>query len=122
MLEKMNEIFFNSLLVNDKLRMDGESELKGIPHQNSVSERYEMSRLHISCRLLTDDSGQDGKEESEFPMLYVNPSWSPVKYWPTRYNIIIILMLSNALCYADRLNISVAIIPMAQYFGWNETQ
>ncbi|MCZ6890056.1 MAG: ACS family MFS transporter [Gammaproteobacteria bacterium] len=44
-------------------------------------------------------------------------------YWPRRYTLIGLCFCATFICYIDRVNISVAIIPMAQEFGWNtETQ
>jgi MFS transporter, ACS family, solute carrier family 17 (sodium-dependent inorganic phosphate cotransporter), other len=30
------------------------------------------------------------------------------------------MFLSNVICYADRANISIALIPMAAEFGWDK--
>jgi len=43
--------------------------------------------------------------------------------WRTRYSIIAMCFAATFVCYIDRVNISVAIIPMAADYGWNlETQ
>ena len=43
--------------------------------------------------------------------------------WQKRYNIVLLCALATFICYIDRVNISVAIIPMAEEFGWDrETQ
>lgn len=41
--------------------------------------------------------------------------------WPRRYNLVGLCFLSTFICYIDRVNISVAIIPMAEEFGWDQT-
>jgi len=41
-------------------------------------------------------------------------------YVPRRYIISFLLFLATALCYLLRANLSVAILPMANEFGWNE--
>ncbi len=42
-------------------------------------------------------------------------------YWPRRYSLVALCFLSTFICYIDRVNISVAIIPMAEEFGWDQT-
>mgnify|MGYP001158774412 FL=1 len=44
-------------------------------------------------------------------------------FWKTRYTVILMCCAATFVCYIDRVNISVAIIPMAEEFNWNvETQ
>jgi sugar phosphate permease len=43
----------------------------------------------------------------------VQPFWNP------RYTIILMCFAATFVCYIDRVNISVAIIPMAQDLGWD---
>jgi len=46
----------------------------------------------------------------------------PVReYWPRRFILVGLCFLSTLICYIDRVNISVAIIPMAKEFGWDQT-
>lgn len=46
----------------------------------------------------------------------------PVRqYWPRRFTVVGLCFLSTLICYIDRVNISVAIIPMAKEFGWDQT-
>ena len=40
-------------------------------------------------------------------------------FWQTRYSIIAMCFAATFVCYIDRVNISVAIIPMADDYGWN---
>jgi ACS family sodium-dependent inorganic phosphate cotransporter len=44
---------------------------------------------------------------------------TPVKGWRRRYTLVILCSLATFICYIDRTNISVAIIPMAKEFGWD---
>jgi hypothetical protein len=37
--------------------------------------------------------------------------------WPRRYTIVVLLALATAICYLDRVNISIAIIPLARDKG-----
>src|SRR5262249_10822140 len=45
----------------------------------------------------------------------------PVR-WPRRYSVILLFALSTVLCYIDRVNISIAIIPLAHDKGYNEAE
>ncbi len=39
--------------------------------------------------------------------------------WPRRYTVVLLSFLAVFVCYIDRVNISVAIIPMAGDMGWS---
>lgn len=39
--------------------------------------------------------------------------------WPRRYTVVVLFALATALCYIDRVNISIAIIPLAQDKGYD---
>jgi MFS family permease len=45
----------------------------------------------------------------------------PGPRWPHRATVIALCFAAIFLCYIDRVNISVAIIPMAKEFGWDKT-
>ena len=38
-----------------------------------------------------------------------------------RHNIVLLCFCAVFVCYIDRVNISVAIIPMQEAFGWSDT-
>src|ERR1700732_4136518 len=40
--------------------------------------------------------------------------------WPRRYTVVVLFALATALCYLDRVNISIAIIPLARDKGYDE--
>jgi ACS family sodium-dependent inorganic phosphate cotransporter len=40
-------------------------------------------------------------------------------YWPRRYTVVLMSFMAVFVCYIDRVNISVAIIPMATDMGWS---
>jgi len=42
----------------------------------------------------------------------------PTFNWPRRYNVVLLSTLAVFVCYIDRVNISVAIIPMAADLDW----
>src|SRR5712671_5215985 len=39
--------------------------------------------------------------------------------WPRRYTVVVLFALATALCYIDRVNISIAIIPLARDKGYD---
>jgi MFS family permease len=41
------------------------------------------------------------------------------EYWPRRYTLVLLSFAAVFICYMDRVNISVAIIPMAAELGWD---
>lgn len=46
---------------------------------------------------------------------------TPAPRRPHRFTVIALCFAATFLCYIDRVNISVAIIPMAKQFGWDKT-
>ena len=42
--------------------------------------------------------------------------------FPYRFKVVFLSFLAVFICYIDRVNISVAIIPMQDQFGWSELQ
>src|SRR5262245_48421008 len=48
-------------------------------------------------------------------------SLPPRQYFPRRFILIGLCFLSTFICYIDRVNMSVAIIPMADEFKWAQT-
>ncbi|NOR19343.1 MAG: MFS transporter [Xanthomonadales bacterium] len=42
--------------------------------------------------------------------------------WQRRHTVVLLCFLSTFICYIDRVNISIAIIPMAKQFGWSDTE
>jgi ACS family sodium-dependent inorganic phosphate cotransporter len=42
--------------------------------------------------------------------------------WQRRHTVVLLCFFSTFICYIDRVNISVAIIPMAEQFNWTDTQ
>ena len=41
---------------------------------------------------------------------------------PVRFRVVFMSFLAVFICYIDRVNLSVAIIPMQEQFGWSESQ
>ncbi|XP_061350703.1 probable anion transporter 6, chloroplastic isoform X2 [Gastrolobium bilobum] len=47
--------------------------------------------------------------------------WSPWKNLPLRYKLIGTTSLAFVICNMDKVNLSIAIIPMSHQFGWNSS-
>src|ERR1700692_3958997 len=47
---------------------------------------------------------------------------SGIPRWPQRYTVVALFFLGTALCYIDRISISVAIIPLARQFGYDSAK
>ena len=43
------------------------------------------------------------------------------EYFPRRFTLVGLCFCATFICYIDRVNISVAIIPMSAEFGWDRT-
>ena len=54
------------------------------------------------------------------PVNSLNPSLR--EYWPRRYTLTGLAVIAMFICYMDRVNISIAIIPMADDMGWQPEQ
>eukprot|EP01052_Picozoa_sp_SAG31_P028047 SAG31_NODE_2673_length_5268_cov_2.551944_8_plen_150_part_00 len=71
------------------------------------------------------DGSADGEEETVM-LADVHSSHSsavsPKQCWPLQRRVLLAVMgcLMWALCYADRTNISLAIVPMSTVFGYSE--
>lgn len=60
-----------------------------------------------------------GKGESE---LIPTVTSAGARGWPARYTVMLLAAIAVFICYMDRVIISVAIIPMANDFGWSPEQ
>jgi ACS family sodium-dependent inorganic phosphate cotransporter len=43
------------------------------------------------------------------------------EYWPRRFTLVAMSFVAILICYIDRVNMSVAIIPMSEELGWDQT-
>lgn len=64
---------------------------------------------------------QAHQEPPEFISTAAAVSLPLSQYWPRRFTLVGLCFLSTFICYIDRVNMSVAIIPMAKEFGWDQT-
>ncbi|KAF8393126.1 hypothetical protein HHK36_021367 [Tetracentron sinense] len=64
-----------------------------------------------------DQSSSNGSSEIEA----FDWKWPPWKNLPQRYKIIGTTSLAFVICNMDKVNLSIAIIPMSHQFGWNSS-
>ncbi len=94
------------------------------PLEGSDSRRIDS--IDFASGLATHSPRSDQPAPRD-PPFYVDggdaSSWCnwcrPIAYFPRRYKLIILCFLAVAVNYSDRTNISVAVISMADEFGWS---
>ncbi len=80
----------------------------------SLQSRFFRRRLVSSGRL--DSLDYSAQSEEDIDKL----SLSPQDKMPSWWILIGLCAASVVICYADRSNISTAILPMAETFGWDK--
>ncbi|WOL13305.1 hypothetical protein Cni_G22075 [Canna indica] len=81
---------------------------------NFKSEQYEVPETQLDSLTSSDVSSEAvliGGNVTE-----VAPWW---EHFPKRWVIVLLCFFSFLLCNMDRVNMSIAILPMAQEFNWN---
>ncbi|OIV99888.1 hypothetical protein TanjilG_26226 [Lupinus angustifolius] len=73
-----------------------------------------MAKLPVEPRHDAPLSGSDNLSE-------VVGNWPPWKNLPQRYKLIGTTSLAFVICNMDKVNLSIAIIPMSHQFGWNSS-
>lgn len=92
--------------------------IRAPPHR-----RYNHSRSCFLAKLRDAPSDIDGPfadHNSTSPWSRVSRVFNP-SGWPKRFQVVMLCFVSFVICNCDRINISVAILPMAQYYGWSQT-
>lgn len=56
-------------------------------------------------------------QEGDEAFVTATPWW---EYWPRRWNVVAFALSADLVCYMDRANISVAMMPMAEKYGWSK--
>lgn len=73
-----------------------------------------MSKAKAKAKALTDLQVEKQHEN-------LSGNWPPWKNLPQRYKIIGTTSLAFIICNMDKVNLSIAIIPMSHQFGWNSS-
>ncbi|EOY31229.1 Phosphate transporter 4,5 isoform 2 [Theobroma cacao] len=87
--------------------------------ENVKDERDRAGRLVNGVRVEELDSKAGFGRESGSREVGFDLDWPPWKNIPRRYTLIGTTSLAFVICNMDKVNLSVAIIPMSHQFGWN---
>lgn len=100
-------------------------------HRLAKRSELEFEHLHSSASSSSLESGSYDGIEDDYQF---NGSQSPAsqnilhklfgRHWdelPAKYKLVFATSMAFVLCNMDKVNISVAIIPMAEDFGWSST-
>ncbi|OVA19194.1 Major facilitator superfamily [Macleaya cordata] len=90
-----------------------EGERTGARTGLRVGESDKTSSIPVS----EDQPGDDNDSSLEG----LNLKWPPWKDLPLRYKLIGTTSLAFVICNMDKVNLSIAIIPMSHQFGWNSS-
>ncbi|KAG6502280.1 hypothetical protein ZIOFF_042169 [Zingiber officinale] len=90
-------------------------ELRGVI-RCGVQRDLDGERLIVEAEEEEERGGVSGEENKESEW-----NWPPWKDLPQRYKLIGTTSLAFVICNMDKVNLSIAIIPMSHQFGWNSS-
>ncbi|KAA8498194.1 putative anion transporter 4, chloroplastic [Porphyridium purpureum] len=93
-----------------------------------------MKRKQICSALFMSDSpegrslleipkpaeGSSADANNDMPRLTTANVLNPAA-WPERYKVVFMTFISFIICNMDRINVSIAILPMAKTYGWSQS-
>ncbi|ESW27076.1 hypothetical protein PHAVU_003G171700 [Phaseolus vulgaris] len=82
--------------------------------QQNAKETHRVAKAKALTDLQVEEEVE--KQQDNF-----SGTWPPWKNLPQRYNLIATTSLAFVICNMDKVNLSIAIIPMSHQFGWNST-
>ncbi|KAL0427242.1 UNVERIFIED_CONTAM: putative anion transporter 6, chloroplastic [Sesamum latifolium] len=107
----------NGLPFKQSLKFRVSCSIKETERENAAETQRILSGLEVNGQLKKEDGlGEFGSGGSEVGF---NWDWPPWKNLPQRYKLIGTTSLAFVVCNMDKVNLSVAIIPMSHQFGWN---
>ncbi|CDY66595.1 BnaCnng51590D, partial [Brassica napus] len=86
----------------------------------SGTERVRESKK-IPNNLIKEDLPKLPNPGSDSEALGTEQNWPPWKNIPERYKLIGATSLAFVICNMDKVNLSIAIIPMSHQFGWSSS-
>lgn len=101
--------------------------LNNIFHSSRGLEPSPQSRCRklLSMSQTHREPDSDSRNDNVAQKLPFSSPWLPrmknLVSWPERFRVVFLCFLSFIICNCDRINISVAILPMAKYYGWSQT-
>ncbi|KAL0315864.1 UNVERIFIED_CONTAM: putative anion transporter 6, chloroplastic [Sesamum radiatum] len=107
----------NGLPFKQSLKFRVSCGIKETERENAAETQRIVSGLEVNGKLKEKDGlGEFGSRGGEVGF---NWDWPPWKNLPQRYKLIGTTSLAFVVCNMDKVNLSVAIIPMSHQFGWN---
>ncbi|KAK4391542.1 putative anion transporter 6, chloroplastic [Sesamum angolense] len=107
----------NGLPFKQSLKFRVSCSIKETERENAAETQRIVSGLEVNGKLKEKDGlGEFGSGGGEVGF---NWDWPPWKNLPQRYKLIGTTSLAFVVCNMDKVNLSVAIIPMSHQFGWN---
>ncbi|KAL0552743.1 hypothetical protein IC582_011868 [Cucumis melo] len=99
-----------------------------IKEKENVKRNEDISPVLSGLRVdASERSGSVSKSENDLSSGHENDeagsdlNWPPWRNVPDRYKLIGTTALAFVICNMDKVNLSVAIIPMSHQFGWNSS-
>ncbi|KAI0561993.1 Major Facilitator [Gracilaria domingensis] len=86
-------------------------------HASRAVQKQRTGILFTTMR----DSRADVNSEDNVDEHRTHPSTFSMSNVPERFRVVILCFISFIICNCDRINISVAILPMAKFYGWSQT-
>ncbi|KAK6126912.1 hypothetical protein DH2020_039342 [Rehmannia glutinosa] len=91
--------------------------IKGTEREDTAETKRILNGLEVNGQLKEKESlGVVGSEDGKVGF---DLNWPPWKNLPQRYKLIGTTSLAFVVCNMDKVNLSIAIIPMSHQFGWN---
>lgn len=89
------------------------SPVRVIPVHVTANRRVQLTK----ATMRESNTDVEAIAQNDAPVV----NWFNPAEWPERVRVVFLCFLSFVICNCDRINISVAILPMAKYYGWNQT-
>lgn len=90
-----------------------------IKEKENIAENERVSSIVTGLRVDDELGEKPGNEVVKLGLENLN--WPPWKNVPQRYKLIGTTSLAFVICNMDKVNLSIAIIPMSHQFGWSSS-
>ncbi|KAJ9688790.1 hypothetical protein PVL29_014439 [Vitis rotundifolia] len=122
-----NSLFNNTSLKHRQLLIFSSKQrsqlriFSAIRGKESVTETESVITGLLVDELDNSASASDAESQEEGGEVGFDWNWPPWKNLPQRYKLIGTTSLAFVVCNMDKVNLSIAIIPMSHQFGWNSS-
>ncbi|XP_075642780.1 putative anion transporter 6, chloroplastic [Castanea sativa] len=118
-------LFFNNKLHHSQLHSFPSLKFRvlcSIKEKENLKETDKVTNGVLTGLRVNDlDQSGSGPEESGSGKVGSDWDWPPWQNIPERYKLIGTTSLAFVICNMDKVNLSIAIIPMSHQFGWNSS-